>query len=87
MAEMWEPTDEIDGDEDLTVTDHRDEDGPLVSADDEQSIETTTDDPREALEELGEDVASSPARRAEDTEVDPEAAVHGADDREPGEAL
>lgn len=70
MAEIWEPTDEIDGDEDLTVTDHRDEDRPLVSADDEQAVEVTTDDPREALEELGEDVASSPARRAEDTETD-----------------
>lgn len=70
MAEIWEPTDEIDGDEDLTVTDHRDEDRPLVSADDEQAVEVTTDDPREALEELGEDIASSPARRAEDTETD-----------------
>lgn len=70
MAEIWEPTDEIDGDEDLTVTDHRDEDRPLVSADDERAVEVTTDDPREALEELGEDVASSPARRAEDTETD-----------------
>ncbi|MBS3181762.1 hypothetical protein [Leucobacter manosquensis] len=70
MAEIWEPTDEIDGDEDLTVTDHRDEDRPLVSADDEQAVEVTSDDPREALEELGEDVASSPARRAEDTETD-----------------
>lgn len=70
MAEIWEPTDEIDGDEDLTVTDHRDEDRPLVSAEDEQAVEVTTDDPREALEELGEDVASSPARRAEDTETD-----------------
>ncbi|SDQ24727.1 hypothetical protein [Leucobacter chromiiresistens] len=87
MAELWEPTDEIDGDEDLTVTDHRDEDAPLVSADDEQSIETTTDDPREALEELGEDVSSSPARRAEETDIDPEAAADGGDDREPGEAL
>ncbi|MEJ6489023.1 hypothetical protein PQI23_04725 [Leucobacter sp. USCH14] len=73
MAEIWEPTDEIDGDEDLTVTDHRDEDRPLVTADDEQAVETTTNDPREALEELGEDVASSPARRAEDTETDAEA--------------
>ncbi len=69
MAEIWEPTDEIDGDEDLTVTDHRDEDRPLVSADDERAVEVTTDDPREALE-VGEDVASSPARRAEDTETD-----------------
>ncbi|WP_336660712.1 hypothetical protein [Leucobacter sp. USHLN153] len=70
MAEIWEPTDEIDGDEELVVTDHRDEDRPLVGADDEQSVETTTDDPRAALEELGEDVASSPARRAEDTDTD-----------------
>lgn len=70
MAEIWEPTDEIDGDEDLTVTDHRDEDRPLVGADDEQAVEVTTDDPREALEELGEDVASSPSRRAEDTDAE-----------------
>ena len=68
MAEIWEPTDEIDGDEELTVTDHRDEDGPLVSATEEQSVETTAEDPRDALEELGEDVSSSPARRAEDTD-------------------
>ncbi|WP_053386738.1 hypothetical protein [Leucobacter japonicus] len=68
MAELWEPTDEIDGDEELVVTDHRDEDRPLVDADEEQAVEVTADDPRDALEELGEDVSSSPARRAEDTD-------------------
>ncbi|WP_053352049.1 hypothetical protein [Leucobacter musarum] len=68
MAELWEPTDEIDGDEELVVTDHRDEDRPLVDAAEEQAVEVTADDPRDALEELGEDVSSSPARRAEDTD-------------------
>ncbi|MFC5337672.1 hypothetical protein [Leucobacter denitrificans] len=63
MAEIWEQNEEISEDEELTVTDHRDEAEPKVSPEEEQAVEVTTDDPREALEEQGEDVSSSPARR------------------------
>ena len=65
MAQMWEQNEEVDENEDLAVTDHRDRDEPEVTADDEQSIEVTTSDPQEALAELGEDVSSSPAQRAQ----------------------
>ncbi|WP_224780449.1 hypothetical protein [Leucobacter sp. Psy1] len=68
MAQLGEPTDEIDGDEELVVTDIRDQDGPLVDPEDETSVETTVDDESEVLEEFGEDVASSPAQRGEDEE-------------------
>lgn len=63
MAEIWEQNEQKNEEEDLVVTEHRDEPRPNVTADEEQSVETTTDDPREALDALGEDVSSSPARR------------------------
>ncbi len=66
MAEMWEPNEEIDENEELVATDHRDEDLPEVDPEDEQLVETTADDPRVALEELGEDASSSPARRGQE---------------------
>lgn len=72
MAELWEPTDEIDENEELVVTDHRDEASEHVTPDEEQAVETTADSPREALEELGEDVASSPARRGREGDQEPE---------------
>ena len=68
MAQLGEPTDEIGGDEELVVTDIRDQDGPLVDPEDETSVETIIDDESEVLEEFGEDVASSPAQRGEDEE-------------------
>lgn len=66
MAEIWEQNEEVSEDEELVVTDHRDAQEPTVLPEDEQSVEATTDDPREALEEQGEDVSSSPARRGHD---------------------
>lgn len=68
MAQLGEPTDEIDGDEELVVTDIRDQDRPLIDPEDEASMETTVDDESEVLEEFGEDVSSSPAQRGEDEE-------------------
>lgn len=73
MAELWEQNEEVDENEELVATDHRDESSEHVTPEEEQAVETMTDDPREALEELGEDVASSPARRGREH------------DREPGE--
>lgn len=44
--------------------DARPRDGaPSEELDDEQSVETPHKDPQEALDELGEDVSSSPAER------------------------
>ena len=55
--------------EELVETDHRDASAPLVPPEDQSAVETAEGDPQEALEELGEDVASSPARRGtEDVE-------------------
>lgn len=73
MAELWEPNEEIDENEELVATDHRDEPSEHVTPDEEQAVEATTDDPREALEKLGEDVASSPARRGHEGDQDSEA--------------
>lgn len=66
MAKVWEQNEERDENEELVVTEHRDADGPALEPEDEQAVETTEDDPHEALEELGEDVASSPAQRGHD---------------------
>lgn len=64
MAEIWDRNEEKSEDEELVVTDHRDSSEPAVKPEDEESVETTAgSDPRQSLEELGEDVASSPARR------------------------
>lgn len=77
MAEIWEQNEEKGPEDELVVTEQRDAERPAVDPDDEQAIETTESDPRDALEELGEDVASSPARRGhEDPE---EAAMHESD--------
>ncbi|MGO1537835.1 MAG: hypothetical protein ACTHZ9_06195 [Leucobacter sp.] len=73
MARIWEQNEETDEDEELVVTEHRDRGADDVlerSVNEEESVEVTTDDPRAALEELGEDVASSPARRGHDNSPD-----------------
>lgn len=66
MAQIWEQNEEKSEEEELVVTEHRDREEPAVDVEDEQSIETTVGDARSALDELGEDVASSPARRGHD---------------------
>lgn len=66
MAQIWEQNEEIDENEELVVTDHRDEAEPAVGPEDEQAVETATGGGRAPLEALGEDVASSPARRGHD---------------------
>jgi len=71
MAELWEQNEEIDENEELVATDHRDESSEIVTPEEEQAVETTASDPREALEELGEDVASSPARRGHEGDQEP----------------
>ncbi|MGO3152695.1 MAG: hypothetical protein ACTIJJ_08765 [Galactobacter sp.] len=72
MAEIWEQNEEIDEEEELVATNHRDDVEPLIEGEDEQEIETTHETPRAAMDELGEDASSSPARRGHD---DPEAAA------------
>ncbi|WP_282851495.1 hypothetical protein [Gulosibacter sediminis] len=67
MAEIWKQNENKSEEEDLVVTEHRDEQEPAVTPEEEQSVETTSGDPRNALEELGDDVASSPARRGTET--------------------
>lgn len=63
MAQLWESNESKDADEELVVTDHRESDEPHVTPDDDLSVETTASNPQEALEALGEDASSSPARR------------------------
>ncbi|PRI10012.1 hypothetical protein [Leucobacter massiliensis] len=73
MAQPWEPNDEKDENEELAITEHRDAAEPAVTAEDEQAVEVAEPDPRAALDALGEDVASSPARRGhEDPEISAE---------------
>ncbi len=67
MAQIWEQNEKKSEEEDLVVTSHRDEDEPAVTAEDEESVETPSGDPRNALDALGEDVSSSPARRGTET--------------------
>lgn len=66
MADLSEPRDSIDAEEELVITDHRDRDEPYITPDEEEGIEVVEETPREALQEQGEDVASSPARRGHD---------------------
>lgn len=64
MAEIWEQNEEKTEDEELVVTEHRDAREPSVSPEAEEAVEVPPgENPREALEELGEDVSSSPAQR------------------------
>lgn len=64
MTQMWDKNEEKNAEEELVITEHRDSDVASVTPEQEPQTATTADDPREALEELGEDVSSSPARRA-----------------------
>lgn len=64
MARLSDHNEDIDKETELVSTSHRDRSEAIVPLDEEQDVETPHEDPREALEELGEDVASSPARRA-----------------------
>lgn len=64
MARLGDQNENIDQETELVSTSHRDREDELVRPDEEQDLETLHQDPREAMEELGEDVASSPARRA-----------------------
>ena len=66
MAEIWEQNEEIDEETELVATNQRDDAEAIVEPDEEQEVQVTTADPREALDALGEDVASSPARRGHD---------------------
>lgn len=65
MTEAWEQNEELSEEQDLAASGHRDDESPVLDPEEEQAVETTADDPRQALEELGEDVSSSPARRAD----------------------
>lgn len=78
MSQIWEQNEEKDEEEELVVTEHRDQGEPAVTPDEEQQIETASDDPRSALDELGEDVSSSPARRGHE---DPETVAMRHEDR------
>lgn len=63
MAQIWKPNEEKSEEEDLVVTGHRDDEQQQVMAEEEQAVEAAEASPRNALDALGEDVASSPARR------------------------
>lgn len=80
MAQLWEQNEEKDEEEELVVTEHRDAPAPAVPPEEEQAVEVPEgEDPRDALDALGEDAASSPTRRGheelleEDAETDPDA--------------
>lgn len=66
MARPWDQNEDIDEETELVTTSHRDRVEPIIEPDEEQDVQTPHEDPREAMEELGEDVSSSPARRAHD---------------------
>lgn len=63
MGSSGDLNEEIDENHELVVTGHRDGDEPVVQPEREAEVETAGLSPSEALEELGEDVASSPAQR------------------------
>jgi len=81
VATAWEPNEEKDADDELTET-LPDQPAPLVTPEDEQGVEVTGGDPRSALDALGEDVASSPARRGHE---DPELAARTEEDQPPAQ--
>lgn len=64
MGKLWKPNEEINEEEDLVVTDHRDKDAGIEPPDTQNPEETIETDGSEVLEEYGEDVASSPEKRA-----------------------
>lgn len=72
MTQDWKRNEEKTEDDELVVTEHRDGAEPFVTPEEEQGIETVEETPREALEELGEDVASSPARRGHENVIEGE---------------
>jgi len=63
MTRIWEQNEEKGEEEELVVTEHRDDERPAVAPEEEQTVEAPGGDPRNALDALGEDAASSPARR------------------------
>lgn len=66
MGQIWEQNEEFDEEEELVVTDHRD--GEVAAAEVEDEVtRSAEEDVRDAVDALGEDVASSPSQRA--TEV------------------
>lgn len=69
MGTVWDNNDELSAEDDLVATDHRDADFLEPEADAMQ-VETSADSPREAMQELGDDVASSPARRGHEPTAD-----------------
>ena len=63
---IWKENEEKTSEEDLAITEHRDRDvasTAVPNTANEPAVETTAETPQEALDELGEDVASSPAER------------------------
>ncbi|UOQ58437.1 hypothetical protein MUN78_06280 [Leucobacter allii] len=67
MDRGWEPNETRDEDAELVVTEHRDGSEPAVPPEEETAVELPAGEtPREGLEALGEDVASSPAQRGRD---------------------
>ena len=70
MTDPWKQNEEKSEDEELVVTEHRDDAVAPLDSEDETSIEMTQDTTRETLQEQGEDVASSPARRGHDNTVE-----------------
>lgn len=69
MADIWDQNEELDAEDELVVTDLRDEEDEAAVDEDTESVAEEDveippgETPREALDALGEDVASSPAQR------------------------
>lgn len=72
MAKLWKPNEEVDEDEELVVTDHRDKEAGIQPPDTQPPEETLETRGGEVLDEYGEDVASSPEQRAMDVPADTE---------------
>lgn len=72
MAKLWKPNEEVDEEEDLVVTDHRDKEAGIQPPGTQPSEETMQTQGDEVLEEYGEDVASSPEQREREVPPDTE---------------
>ncbi len=72
MAKLWKPNEEVNEEEDLVVTDHRDKEAGIQPPDTQAPEETLEPRGDDVLEEYGEDVASSPEQREREVSPDTE---------------
>ncbi len=72
MAKLWKPNEEVNEEEDLVVTDHRDKEAGIQPPDTQPPEETLEPRGDDVLQEYGEDVASSPEQREREVSPDTE---------------